>query len=297
MGKRKIEIKKITEKSKLMVTFSKRRQGLMSKSAELSRVSGAQIALIVTSPANKFFTYGHPSADCVINRFLGTEDNVKDYEDNFVKDEAQRKEIEVLERLLEVEKEKERKLRCSDDRYSWVLYADDTMVKGLELDELVNYINALEELKNSMEKRIFEVEMEMTSQPVVDHSLTDHLSPQDVALVVAILAAVLGELTEMGMNFIKSSHFQFMSEPTKAENDNGKKWLISNRHAMDLELGTTDAMRSGPYGQIFRPDNFVSSLNATFSVLQLVENMDERMALDNEALYGICSRYSQAYKS
>lgn len=26
---------------------------------------------------------------------------------------------------------------------------------------------------------------------------------------------------------------------------------------MDLEPGTMDSVRSGPYGQIFRPDNFV----------------------------------------
>ncbi|KAJ9707671.1 hypothetical protein PVL29_002627 [Vitis rotundifolia] len=26
---------------------------------------------------------------------------------------------------------------------------------------------------------------------------------------------------------------------------------------MDLELGTMDSVRTGPYGQIFRPDNFV----------------------------------------
>jgi tubulin beta len=26
---------------------------------------------------------------------------------------------------------------------------------------------------------------------------------------------------------------------------------------MDLEPGTMDSLRSGPYGQIFRPDNFV----------------------------------------
>jgi len=95
---------------------------------------------------------------------------------------------------------------------------------------------------------------------------------------------------------------------------------------MDLEPGTMDSVRSGPYGQIFRPDNFVSGMgtlliskireeypdrmmmtfsvvpspkvsdtvvepyNATLSVHQLVENADECMVLDNEALYDICFR-------
>ncbi|CAA6669939.1 unnamed protein product [Spirodela intermedia] len=123
---------------------------------------------------------------------------------------------------------------------------------------------------------------------------------------------------------------------------------------MDLEPGTMDSVRSGPFGQVFRPDNFghytegaelidsvldvvrkeaencdclqgsgmgtlliskireeypdrmmltfsvfpspkvsdtvVEPYNATLSVHQLVENADECMVLDNEALYDICFR-------
>ncbi|KAJ6308135.1 hypothetical protein OIU76_017831 [Salix suchowensis] len=120
---------------------------------------------------------------------------------------------------------------------------------------------------------------------------------------------------------------------------------------MDFEPGTMDSLRTGPYGQIFRPDNFVfgqtgagnnwdkghytegaelidsvldvvrkeaencdclqgfqichslgvfpspkvsdtvvEPYNATLSVHQLVENADEYMVLDNEALYDICFR-------
>ncbi|KAJ6977038.1 hypothetical protein NC653_029043 [Populus alba x Populus x berolinensis] len=103
---------------------------------------------------------------------------------------------------------------------------------------------------------------------------------------------------------------------------------------MDLEPGTIDSIRTGPYGQIFWPDNFVfgqsgagnnwakghytegadlidsvldvvrkeaencdslqvsdtvvEPYNATLYVHQLVENVDECMVLDNEALYDIC---------
>ncbi|KAG6753849.1 hypothetical protein POTOM_041849 [Populus tomentosa] len=117
---------------------------------------------------------------------------------------------------------------------------------------------------------------------------------------------------------------------------------------MDLEPGTIDSIRTGPYGQIFWSDNFVfgqsgvgnnwakghytegadlidsvldvvrkeaencdslqdrmmltfsmfpsprvsdtvvEPYNATLSVHQLVENVDECMVLDNEALYDIC---------
>merc|ERR1712200_209983 len=91
---------------------------------------------------------------------------------------------------------------------------------------------------------------------------------------------------------------------------------------VDLEPGTMDSIRAGPYGQIFRPDNFVfgqsgagnnwakghytegaelvdspkvsdtvvEPYNATLSVHQLVENTDETFCIDDEALYDICFR-------
>ncbi|RAL63186.1 hypothetical protein DID88_004265 [Monilinia fructigena] len=93
---------------------------------------------------------------------------------------------------------------------------------------------------------------------------------------------------------------------------------------VDLEPGTMDAVRAGPFGQLFRPDNFVfgqsgagnnwakghytegaelvdqvldvvsdtvvEPYNATLSVHQLVENSDETFCIDNEALYDICMR-------
>merc|ERR1712007_269352 len=116
---------------------------------------------------------------------------------------------------------------------------------------------------------------------------------------------------------------------------------------VDLEPGTMDSVRAGPFGQLFRPDDFVfgqtgagnnwakghytegaelidsvldvirkvreeypdrimetfsvfpspkvsdtvvEPYNATLSVHQLVENSDECMVIDNEALYDICFR-------
>lgn len=33
---------------------------------------------------------------------------------------------------------------------------------------------------------------------------------------------------------------------------------------MDLEPGTMDSVRAGPFGQLFRPDNFVFGQTGTF---------------------------------
>uniref|UniRef100_A0A5F7ZXC3 Tubulin beta 4A class IVa n=2 Tax=Macaca TaxID=9539 RepID=A0A5F7ZXC3_MACMU len=69
---------------------------------------------------------------------------------------------------------------------------------------------------------------------------------------------------------------------------------------VDLEPGTMDSVRSGPFGQIFRPDNFVFGQSGagnnwakghyTEGAELLVENTDETYCIDNEALYDICFR-------
>ncbi|KAK7269953.1 hypothetical protein RIF29_22775 [Crotalaria pallida] len=69
-GRQKIEIKKMTNESNLQVTFSKRRSGLFKKASELCTLCGAEIALIVFSPGEKAFSFGHPSVDAIIDRYL-----------------------------------------------------------------------------------------------------------------------------------------------------------------------------------------------------------------------------------
>nr|GLL17528.1 agamous-like MADS-box protein AGL62 [Ipomoea trifida] len=74
-GRQRIEMVKIERKSNLEVTFSKRRIGLFKKASVLSTLCGADVGIIVFSPAgNKVFSFGHPSVEAVVERFLG-EDN------------------------------------------------------------------------------------------------------------------------------------------------------------------------------------------------------------------------------
>ncbi|XP_065638376.1 agamous-like MADS-box protein AGL62 [Quercus suber] len=70
MGRSKIEIKEIQNKGAMYCTFTKRRNGLCSKARELYNLCGAQVAAIVFSPKNKMYTFGEPSVDSVVNRFL-----------------------------------------------------------------------------------------------------------------------------------------------------------------------------------------------------------------------------------
>ncbi|KAL5075065.1 hypothetical protein RYX36_014049 [Vicia faba] len=63
-------MKKISNESNLQVTFSRRRSRLFKKTSELSTLCDAQISLVVFSPSEKLFSFGHPNIDTVIDRYL-----------------------------------------------------------------------------------------------------------------------------------------------------------------------------------------------------------------------------------
>lgn len=69
---RKIPMQKRETRAQRAVSFSKRRYGLFNKAAELCMLSGAQIAIVVSSPCSKesIFSFGYPSVDSVFHAFL-----------------------------------------------------------------------------------------------------------------------------------------------------------------------------------------------------------------------------------
>ncbi|KAI3920392.1 hypothetical protein MKX01_000731 [Papaver californicum] len=79
MGKRKIEIKKIEDRKKRNVAFTKRRNGLFKKAHDLCVRTGANISMIVISPGGKPFTFGCP--DEILNRFPVNEEEEEEVND------------------------------------------------------------------------------------------------------------------------------------------------------------------------------------------------------------------------
>jgi len=71
LGRRKVEIVKMTKESNLQVTFSKRKAGLFKKASEFCTLCDAKIAMIVFSPAGKVFSFGHPNVDVLLDHFRG----------------------------------------------------------------------------------------------------------------------------------------------------------------------------------------------------------------------------------
>ncbi|CAH1424000.1 unnamed protein product [Lactuca virosa] len=57
MGRRKLEMKRIEDKSRRQVTFSKRRSGLNKKAQRLSVLCDAAVAVVVFSSSGKLYEY------------------------------------------------------------------------------------------------------------------------------------------------------------------------------------------------------------------------------------------------
>ncbi|KAL6517527.1 hypothetical protein OROMI_033228 [Orobanche minor] len=68
-GRQKVTMVKMSNESNLQVTFSKRRSGLFKKASELCTLCGCEAAIVVFSPADKVFCFGHPNVQTVIDMF------------------------------------------------------------------------------------------------------------------------------------------------------------------------------------------------------------------------------------
>ncbi|GAB4838423.1 hypothetical protein Ancab_027957 [Ancistrocladus abbreviatus] len=71
-GRQRLEMVKLEKENHLQVTFSKRRSGLFKKASELCTLCGAEAAIIIFSPGQKPFSFGHPSVDVVVDRYMAT---------------------------------------------------------------------------------------------------------------------------------------------------------------------------------------------------------------------------------
>ncbi|XP_023219368.1 myocyte-specific enhancer factor 2C-like [Centruroides sculpturatus] len=69
MGRKKIQISRITDERNRQVTFTKRKFGLMKKAYELSVLCDCEIALIIFNGTNKLFQYASTDMDKVLLKY------------------------------------------------------------------------------------------------------------------------------------------------------------------------------------------------------------------------------------
>ncbi|KAK7308803.1 hypothetical protein RJT34_05052 [Clitoria ternatea] len=175
-GRQRIPIEKIPIKSHLQVTFSKRRSGLFKKASELCTLCGVKIAIIVFSPADKAFSFGHPEVESIIDSYLSQNNNthqqVVDHRDGDGDGEANvcNLNIQLTQILSQLEIEKKRgeeleRVRKVRQRQSWW----EIPIDELGFNELHHLMFSLEDLKNNVSKyaKVMLVEHNTTLTPHV----------------------------------------------------------------------------------------------------------------------------------
>ncbi|KAF5799518.1 putative transcription factor MADS-type1 family [Helianthus annuus] len=168
-GRKKIEIKKIEPQNNRLVTFSKRRAGLFKKASELCILTGAQIAILVNSPGGHLFSFGHPSADVIIDRYLNNTSSSNNSNGNVLEGSNSYKLPPVMEfnqHYIEVSKELEAEKRrreaiqeskAMNSGCGLMWYEEE--VDGMAADELQQYLSSLVELKRKVLVRADELMM------------------------------------------------------------------------------------------------------------------------------------------
>ena len=161
-GRQKVEMVKMTSESNLQVTFSKRRSGLFKKASELCTLCGVEMVIVVFSPGRKAFSFGHPSVDAMVDRFLnrnkpvptnmntGTMQLIEAHRNANVR-ELNQQLMHVLGQL-DVEKKRGQELKrlrkASQAQYWW-----ESPIESLELRQLEQLKTTMEELKRTVNQQ------------------------------------------------------------------------------------------------------------------------------------------------
>ncbi|KAH9769977.1 MADS3 [Citrus sinensis] len=103
MGRGKVELKRIENKTNRQVTFSKRKNGILKKAFELSVLCDAEIALVIFSPSGKAYHYAsdHHTMDKIIGRYRREVGQLNSADQRSRLVQLWKSEIEKLERSVE----------------------------------------------------------------------------------------------------------------------------------------------------------------------------------------------------
>jgi len=171
-GRQKIEMKKMSNESNLQVTFAKRRSGLFKKASELCTLCGAYVALIIFSPSEKVFSFGHPNVETVIDRFLSQippqNDDIMQYIEAYRNASVRELNyiLTCMKAALDIDKNRANELsqlRKNNEAHFWWTCPFDRM----NMVQLGSFKKALEDLQKLVAHYTDRVEIQGTStQPL-----------------------------------------------------------------------------------------------------------------------------------
>ncbi|XP_071688134.1 agamous-like MADS-box protein AGL11 [Rutidosis leptorrhynchoides] len=120
MGRGKVELKRIENPTNRQVTFSKRRDGLLKKSIELSILCDAQVALIVFSPSGKPYYYSSHDMDSTIRRYRNEKGLQNTTSHGVTTVEVLKNEMDEMKKTIDTLETKHRHLLGEDIMTLWM---------------------------------------------------------------------------------------------------------------------------------------------------------------------------------
>ncbi|KAK2448068.1 agamous MADS-box protein AGL62 [Trifolium repens] len=156
-GRQKVEMKKISNESNLQVTFSKRRSGLFKKASELCTLCGAEAAIVVFTPSEKVFSFGHPNVDTIIDRYLSRFSPQNSASTLFIEPQPNANvsqlntDLTQINSMLDNEKKRHDELihvrKMFEDQCWWA-----SPIDGISWNQLAFVRNTLEDLKKHIDQ-------------------------------------------------------------------------------------------------------------------------------------------------
>ncbi|KAG1649975.1 Myocyte-specific enhancer factor 2A [Nymphon striatum] len=119
MGRKKIQISRITDERNRQVTFTKRKFGLMKKAYELSVLCDCEIALIIFNSTNKLFQYASTDMDKVLLKYTEYNEPHESRTNNDIVEALNKKESKGGSESPEPDSE-HYPLGCTDSKYNKV---------------------------------------------------------------------------------------------------------------------------------------------------------------------------------
>ncbi|XP_061353143.1 MADS-box protein AGL71-like [Gastrolobium bilobum] len=183
--KGKVEIKKVEEKRKRYVTFSKHKQGLFIKVTELSLLCQAETALVINSQKGKLYACGYPDPDSVMHRYQGGDGG--GYHNRAAKTRFQQG-VETLRLKFDAteEKLKEENMhheKITEGKKNGLVFTEwrDLSIEDMGFEQVEEFKNCLEDLKKKLvaarEKKKKKVNNSLPPLPVAHLPLPVASSP------------------------------------------------------------------------------------------------------------------------
>ncbi|KAL4291361.1 hypothetical protein GQ457_14G017230 [Hibiscus cannabinus] len=181
---KKVEIVKMKNESHLLVTFSKRRVGLFKKANELSILCAVEVDIVVISPGQKVYSFGHHSGYAVIVRFLSHErlETLHIVEANH---NANMIELQMYRDQKRGDERREVN-KAIQEKYWWM-----SPFEQLERPQLLQLRSAIEKLKNGMDLEMTTILDANSQQFYVGNSSNQGMIDNDIALDVGYVVPIM----------------------------------------------------------------------------------------------------------